>query len=91
MIFQAKNYATRQALEDAISKEVGLNMEENRLAGHTIEGLRNELKRLYLSDLTVVHGVRCIITDFPTDTLPKSPSSVKPIRGEKHKFGIVGK
>ena len=93
LIFQAKNYTTRQDLENAISKEVGLNMEENRLGGHVIQGSREELKRLYLSDLTTVFGISCTILDKPTrpeidPMLKKAPG---PVRGERHKSALIGK
>ena len=93
MIFQAKNYATRADLENAVLKDVGPNMEENRLGGHVIHGSKEELRRLHLSDFNIVYGVRCIILDEPTKpeidpTLKKAPG---PMRGERHKSALIGK
>ena len=89
MTFQAKDYAVRGDLENAVKKEVGIDVEKNEAGGHEIHGTREELKKLQLSDLTTVWGLKCVITDTPTVS-PK-PSSAKPERGERKPFGIVGK
>ena len=93
MKFLAKNYATRADLENAVTKALGQNMEDNRLGGHGIEGKREELARLYLSDLTTVYGISCTILDEPTKpeidpALKKAPG---PVRGERHKSVLTGK
>ena len=67
--FLAKDYGNRQDLESGIKVEVGTNIESNRTEGHTIEGTREELKKLYLTDLTAVFGIKCVITDNPTSQI----------------------
>lgn len=83
MEIKAKDFQTRQKLEDYIKAEFGMNMEQNRLAGHTIIGTRKELKQKSLSDLTTCYGVRCIITDTPTAEIVKQKP--KPVPKKKKK------
>jgi len=61
MIFKAKDFKTRSELEKKIQAEVGTNIVANREAGHTIEGTKEELKKLHLSETTTVFGVKCKI------------------------------
>lgn len=70
MIFEAKNYSTRADLENQIKKEVGTDIDTNRTSEHVIKGIREELKRLQLSDMTTVWGIKCLITDSPIKVGP---------------------
>lgn len=36
----------------------------------TVVGTKLELERLHLSDQTTVHGLKCVVTDFPTEIIP---------------------
>jgi len=67
---QAKNYSSRSELEkEIIAKEIkGI-----------IYGTKEELARLGLSDLTTIHGIKCVITDSPTQIKPQQEH---PQRGE---------
>ena len=77
MRIKAKNYATRADLEVvAIASDASKD---------TIEGTRDELARLKLSDQTTVYGVKCVITDNPTKI---EPQREKPDRGRIFKHGI---
>ena len=78
----AKNFLLRYDLENEVRNKFGLTADPK--PEHTIEGTREELKRLFLSDRTVFWGIRCIITDSPT--LPKKVSKVN--RGERFKSGL---
>ena len=74
----AKNYANRADLEAvALISDAGQA---------TIEGTKAELERLHLSDQTTVHGVKCVITDTPTQI---NPQMDKPERGELHPHKII--
>lgn len=64
--FLAKDFANRNELEAIIRVEVGDDIERNKDEGHTIRGTRAELKKLHLTDLTTVFGIKCVITDKPT-------------------------
>jgi len=66
MEFLAKNYLNRNDLESVIRAEVGDNIEKNRQEKNTIKGTRQELKKLFLSDTSMVFGCKIIITDSPT-------------------------
>ncbi len=57
--------------------------------GSVIEGTREDLQRLFLTDRTKVHGVPCIITDKPT--LHGESEHKKPERGVRTKYGLDGK
>jgi len=63
MKFLAKNYKNRKQLEEAIQFEVGGNITKNEDAGHTIEGTKEELKELRLSETTKVFGVKCVVSE----------------------------
>lgn len=63
IIIQASNYTSRSDLEDFIRNEIGDNMDENRKAGHTIQGTEEELKFLGLSGTTRIFGIKCVITN----------------------------
>jgi len=62
MTIKASNYTSRSDLEDYIRNEIGDNIDENRKAGHTIEGTEEELKNLGLSGTTRIFGIKCVIT-----------------------------
>ena len=82
MKLQAKNYSTRSELENKVRNSLGLTPEPKAA---TIEGTREELDRLSLSDCTIFWGIKCIITDTPTETKPQTELVN---RGTQHKFGI---
>jgi len=65
MKFLAKDYNNRTDLLDDIKAKVGDNMEKNIEAVHLIEGTREELFNLHLSDVNRVYGIRCVILDTP--------------------------
>jgi len=60
---KASNYTSRSDLEDYIRNEIGDNIDENRKAGHTIEGTEDELRALGLSGTTRIFGIKCIINN----------------------------
>ena len=62
----ANQFLNRQDLEDAIKVQVGTEIEENRKAGHLILGTREELKKLHLSDTSLVFGIKVVATDITT-------------------------
>jgi len=66
MEFSANQFLNRQDLEDAIKVQVGTEIEENRKAGHLILGTREELKKLHLSDTSLVFGIKVVATDITT-------------------------
>lgn len=63
MIFESKQYRTRNNLERVIQAECGNNVQANRDLGHEIRGTSDDLKRLKLSDTSTVFGVKCVITN----------------------------
>lgn len=63
----AKNFSRRSDLEKHITSELGNDIVKNREAEHIIKGTRARLKRLHLSDRTTIWGVKCLITDKPTE------------------------
>lgn len=79
MIILAKNYSKRADLELAAK-----NAEE----GSSISGTREELSNLQLDDQTILHGLKCIITDSPTKI---KPQIIKIDRGEVFKSKLNGK
>lgn len=77
-MLEVKNYSSRTELEkDIISKE---------LKG-VISGSKEELARLGLSDKTTIHGLKCVITDEPSQLKPQQE---RPQRGEIHESKING-
>lgn len=72
MIFYAKDYASREDIQKMVIASVGTDIEANRQSGHTIEGKREELRRLSLDDLTSIYGVRGVISDDPTNKKVKT-------------------
>ena len=73
----AKNYKLRSDLESVVLAECGSDIDKNREVGHTIKGTAEELKALYLSDLTTIFGVRCICTDESTVKLVEEKNKRK--------------
>lgn len=73
MIIEAKNYITREDLENYIRSNFGLTTESK--IDHTISGTREELQNIGLSDTTTFWGIKCVITDTPTEE--KSINKVK--------------
>lgn len=57
----AKDYASRQVLDDYVRNELGDGIQANRIAGHTISGTAAELKAISLSTASRVFGVRVIL------------------------------
>ena len=85
IILQAKNYSKREEIDNEIGKLVGKTPDIK--IDYEIQGTREELERLYLSDETMVFGVKCVITDTPT--IIKTQKDIpKANRGEIKKFGI---
>lgn len=80
MKFLAKDFQDRVSLDLEV-KNTAL-IPEN----FTIEGTKEELKRLFLSMDTKVWGVKCIQTDRKAQAPPKE----KVFRGEPAPFGIIG-
>jgi len=65
----AKNFNSRQDLESYLRAEIGDNIEKNKDEGNIIKGTRQELKKLFLSDVSTVFGCKVVITDLPTSQL----------------------
>ena len=82
MILKAKNFSHCQDIEKHVANKYGLTPD---VKAHTIEGTREELARLGLSDRTVLWGIPCKITDTPTEAKSNIP---KPDRGKAKEFGI---
>ena len=85
MILQAKNYARRIDLENDVRNKIGLTAEAK--PEHIIRGTHAELVRLQLSDTTVFWGIKCEITDEPTE-IKKQAEVEKVNRGRRHSSGI---
>ena len=85
MIIQVKNYSKREELENEIGKLVGKTPDIK--IDYEIQGTREELERLHLSDETMVFGIKCVITDTPA--IIKTQKDIPKInRGDIKKFGI---
>lgn len=85
MILEARNFSKRIELEIMVRNELGLTPDLKQ--GSEIRGTREELNRLQLSDKTLFHGIKCIITDFPTQVRTQRDVP-KPQRGEIKEFGL---
>lgn len=73
MIFKASSYLTRGELEKDILSQVAGNEEANRIAAHEIIGSFQALKRLQLSEKTVIYGIKCRYTSGkPKEERPKA-------------------
>jgi len=84
MIVKASDFATRKELEEHIQ------VLPNKKA--TIQGTKEELKRLFLSPYVTVYGVSVVEVDekgAEKERKPKEPKE-KPNRGEIHPSGLNG-
>jgi len=77
MIFKAKNFGSRAELEKTILAKGGIA--KNQQEDHSIEGTREDLRRLHLDDVTTVFAVKVVISDKPT-TNPSKKAKDKPKR-----------
>ena len=73
-IILASDFSNRQDIESYIKGTIGTDIIKNREIGHTIQGTRAELKRLYLDDRKTVFGFRVEITDITTKSLLEAKS-----------------
>lgn len=73
-MFEATNFNTREALENAIIEQHGktTNPKED-----TISGTLDELKKLNLSHGTSIWGVRAVATDYTEPVTTKRPNRGK--------------
>lgn len=72
-VIKARNFILRSELEDFIKAELeGI--------AHTIEGTRDELKRLGLSDKRHVFGIRVVCTEAKNTTKVKLEEKLKRIK-----------
>lgn len=69
-IINAKNFILRSELEDYIHAEL-------MGTDHTIEGTRDELKNLQLSDKRNVFGIKCVCTENKHKTKVKLEEKLK--------------
>ena len=60
IIIQANNFLNRSDLEDYIKAQYGTNPTKNKKVDVVIKGTKSELKKLHLSDQTVIWGIPCI-------------------------------
>lgn len=81
--FIAKNYVSRDDLEKAVFAKIGTNINKNKEIEHQIIGTREELRNLLLDDTTNIWGVKCVITDIPTESLLAEKVKNKKIIEEK--------
>lgn len=86
MKIEANKFKTRSDLLNYIESEFGIDSEANSRTKHTIEGTRDELRQLFLSDRVKVYGIKCVITDTPTDF--QKGQRKRPDRGTQVPFGI---
>lgn len=61
LIIQASDFASRDELDVFVKNELGDNIDDNRKAGHIIQGTIDELQSLQLSPSTRVYGVKVVI------------------------------
>lgn len=80
----AQDYKFRSDLEHYVRNTIGLTPDIKD--DHTIEGTRDELAKLKLSDKTIFWGIRCVITDEPT----VAKEFDKPDRGTLQEYGVNG-
>ncbi len=84
----AAGFSSRAELENYVRNKIGLTPEPK--PDIEIFGTRAELAILKLSDRTIFWGIKCVITDTPTEPTPQGARD-KPERGELGEFGINGK
>ena len=75
-MIKAKDFSNRQKLEKFIF---------STNPNDTIQGTREELENLQLSDRTTVYGLKCVITDTPTQ---EKFQIERPQRGKIYDFGV---
>lgn len=84
MILEAKNFSTREELENYVRQELDLTPVKKDVE---IQGTREELARLQLSDQTTFYGIKCVILDDPSP--PKTQAAVETVnRGEVQDSGL---
>ena len=81
MIINAREFKFRSDLENEIRNRFGLTPDAK---DHIIQGTREQLQRLQLSDTTTFWGIKCEITDTPTE----KKSGNKPDRGQLKDFKL---
>jgi len=64
IVLKAKDYATRSDLETKVRNTFDLTPDKKDAR---IDGTREELARLQLSDRSIFWGIPCKITDTPTE------------------------
>lgn len=79
----AKDYKNRVDLERFVSGKFGLTPDLK--PDHTIEGKREDLLKLHLSDTNIFWGIKCVIADTPTENKAETTNAD---RGPKTDFGI---
>ena len=79
IIFQAKDFPTRQKLEAEVKKQTELSPELK--PDFEIKGKKIELERLQLSGRTLFYGIKCVVED---ESLSVEKQKEKPQRGEIH-------
>ena len=83
IIFQSKDYQSREALEKAIKEQFGLTTEAKQNC--EIKGTTEDLKRLKLSAQNTCWGVKCV----ETDAVANSPNvKLKVQRGKIYKSSL---
>jgi len=65
-MIKATDFANRNDLDAHIKAEIGTDIRTNREATEFISGKREDLKRLMLTDLSTVYGLKVVIEDTPT-------------------------
>ena len=83
---KARDFSSREELENHVRGLRGLTVDIKD--DIEIKGTRAELVRIGLSDRTLFWGIRCMITDTPSE--PKKQAGDKPARGEIKGFGLNG-
>lgn len=73
---KAKDFNNRTEIEKFLVSTYGNDVAINQAADIIIEGKREELRVLHLTDQAEIFGIKCKITDTPT---------VKPTKKEKPK------
>jgi len=81
-MIKAKDFSDRKQLEFGVRKLHWLTPDKK---DDTIQGTREELARLGLSDRSAFYGINCVITDTPIKTEKQKP---KVDRGQKFKSFI---
>lgn len=76
-IIQATDFDNRSDIESYIAAEYGYDINKNLDLDVIIEGKRDDLKRLYLTDKSRLWGIRCRILDTPTREKVKKGNAKK--------------